>query len=282
MYGKLAPCGGGPPIPLLKPKNLAGRHSSCDVVLRYPTISARHCELELRDGYWFVHDLGSNNGTRVNDAQFVDQWLLPHDVLWLGGIRFTVEYTPPANSPVPQRLAGGAAKPAPGVESGTNRHTSPPIREMPEASTSNPFLGKLRPCGGGAVIPLLQPKVKVGRHDSCDITIRCPVVSASHCELEWTGGYWNVRDLGSRNGIQVDGVSCVSERLLPGSVLSIAGLRYEIEYTPQGNLPQPPRKRGPSFAHSLLEKAGLMPGPEDLNLNRDPVGQRQRLDDDGE
>src|SRR5439155_17701283 len=62
MLGKLAPCGGGPPIPLLKPKLLVGRQRFCDIPLNFPNVSSRHCELELIDGYWFVRDLGSSNG----------------------------------------------------------------------------------------------------------------------------------------------------------------------------------------------------------------------------
>ena len=262
MLGKLAPCGGGPPIPLLKPKLLLGRERACDVPLRHPTVSARHCELELRDGYWFLHDLGSSNGTRVNDQPCTDQWLLPHDVLWFGGHRYVMEYSPPAELPVPERLVPkGQDKQSPAVApspSRENRHK--PVEPLSEPHASNPFLGKLIPCGGGATIALLQPKVVVGRHESCDVTIRNVVVSACHCELEWAGGYWSVRDLGSRNGIQVDGVTRVADRLLPGSILSIAGLRFEVNYTPEGEAPRP-RIRGPRFTQSLLEKAGLASGP---------------------
>src|SRR5262249_24937469 len=57
MLGQLMPCGGGPTIPLLKPKLVTGRDDVCDVTLRSLLVSARHCELALRDGYWFVRDL---------------------------------------------------------------------------------------------------------------------------------------------------------------------------------------------------------------------------------
>jgi pSer/pThr/pTyr-binding forkhead associated (FHA) protein len=66
MLGKLVPCGGGPPTPLLRPKLLVGRRSSCHIPLPFATVSARHCDLELLDGSWRVRDLGSSNGTRVN------------------------------------------------------------------------------------------------------------------------------------------------------------------------------------------------------------------------
>jgi adenylate cyclase len=117
------------------------------------------------------------------------------------------------------------------------------------------MLGELNPCGGGDPIPLLKSKLLVGRRSSCDISLRFPNISSHHCELELINGYWFVRDLGSRNGIKVNGVRCESKWLMPGDVLSVARHHYEVGYSPQGDAP-PPEEEDP-FALSLLEKAGL-------------------------
>lgn len=116
-------------------------------------------------------------------------------------------------------------------------------------------LGELIPCGGGDPIPLQRPKLVVGRRSSCDISLRFPNVSSHHCQFELINGYWNVRDLNSRNGIKVNGVRCDSKWLLPGDEVSIAKHRYEVVYTPDTDAP-PPEDEDP-FAVSLLEKAGL-------------------------
>lgn len=115
--------------------------------------------------------------------------------------------------------------------------------------------GQLNPCGGGDPIPLLKLKLLIGRRSSCDIALKFPNVSSHHCEMELVNGYWHVRDLGSRNGIKVNGVRCDSKWLLPGDVLSVAKHKYEVAYSPQGDAP-PPEDEDP-FAQSLLEKAGL-------------------------
>lgn len=120
------------------------------------------------------------------------------------------------------------------------------------------MLGQLNPCGGGDPIPLLKPQLLIGRRSSCDISLRFPNVSSHHCELELQNGYWHVRDLGSRNGIKVNGIRCDSKWLLPGDVLSVAKHQYEVAYTPQGDAP-PPEDEDP-MAKSLLEKAGLTRG----------------------
>src|SRR5438067_1682380 len=116
------------------------------------------------------------------------------------------------------------------------------------------MLGKLVPCGGGPPILLLKPRLLVGRQRSCDIPLAFPTVSSRHCELEWADGAWFVRDLGSRHGVRVDGVACTAGRLPPGSVLWIAGLRFEVAYASPAAAPQPQAQpKGPQFSQSLLE-----------------------------
>lgn len=117
------------------------------------------------------------------------------------------------------------------------------------------MLGELNPCGGGDPIPLLKSSLLVGRRSRCDISLKFPNVSSHHCELQFESGYWIVRDLGSRNGIKVNGVRCQSKWLMPGDVVSIAKHDYRIHYSPKGMGP-PPEEDDP-FAMSLMEKAGL-------------------------
>jgi pSer/pThr/pTyr-binding forkhead associated (FHA) protein len=117
------------------------------------------------------------------------------------------------------------------------------------------MLGELTPCGGGDPIPLLKTHLVVGRRSRCDISLRFPNVSSHHCELELVNGYWIIRDLGSRNGIKVNGTRHHSKWLMPGDVISVAKHRFEIDYTPSGDGP-PPEEENP-FAVGLLEKAGL-------------------------
>lgn len=117
------------------------------------------------------------------------------------------------------------------------------------------MLGELIPCGGGDPIPLLKPAVVIGRRDRCDITLAFPNVSSQHCELVLKNGYWEVRDLNSRNGIKVNDERCDTKWLMPGDVISIAKHRYEIQYEPDST-ERPPEEED-AFATSLMEKAGL-------------------------
>jgi len=260
MLGELMPCGGGDPIPLMKSKLSVGRKDFCDIVLRYANVSSRHCELELNDGYWFIRDLGSTNGIRVNGSSCDSQCLMPGDEVWIARYRYNIHYTIQSNQLPPQEnqrpyeeLKQGLLEKA-GLEVVGDQLVDRPVSST--SASRNASLGQLVPSGGGDPINLLETILVVGRHPKCDIVLRFENVSARHCEFEFIDGYWLVRDLGSRNGIRVDGVRVESQSLKPGDVISIASHRYELHYTPLGDGP-PPDANAASFARSLLEKAGL-------------------------
>lgn len=101
MFGELVPQGGGDPVPLLQKKLLIGRRDSCDIALRFPNVSSRHCELELVSGYWLVRDLGSSNGTKVNGVRVRSKWVMPGDELAVAKHRFKIDYNLAPGAPPP-------------------------------------------------------------------------------------------------------------------------------------------------------------------------------------
>ena len=99
--GKLIPCGGGVPIPLRSEELILGRGPECDVRIRFPSVSSRHCKLRFDQGYWLVEDLHSTNGTWVDGDRCMLQCLLPESVLALDKHRFTIHYSPQGDGPPP-------------------------------------------------------------------------------------------------------------------------------------------------------------------------------------
>jgi pSer/pThr/pTyr-binding forkhead associated (FHA) protein len=94
MFGELLPKGGGDPVPLLKMALLVGRRESCDIVLRFANVSAHHCQLTCQDGYWYVKDLNSKNGTKVNGLRVATKRLSPGDELAVAKHKYEVVYSP--------------------------------------------------------------------------------------------------------------------------------------------------------------------------------------------
>lgn len=66
------------------PRMVAGRGSDCAVPLDDTTVSRRHAAFVLRGDDWWVVDLDSTNGTRVNGTAAAEQRLRPGDRVELG------------------------------------------------------------------------------------------------------------------------------------------------------------------------------------------------------
>jgi hypothetical protein len=74
-------------------------------------------------------------------------------------------------------------------------------------------------------------RLLIGRSRDCDITIDDPNVSRRHAEMRNEDGRWVVADLGSTNGVKVNGRRVERAALEPGDelVLGLARLRFELE-----------------------------------------------------
>jgi pSer/pThr/pTyr-binding forkhead associated (FHA) protein len=88
----------------------------------------------------------------------------------------------------------------------------------------------LRAVFDGPDITLDRALVMVGRHSQCDARLDSLWVSRRHCVLTEDGG--EVLDLGSTNGIRINGQRVERGRLRPGDEISIAHIRYRLERAP--------------------------------------------------
>jgi hypothetical protein len=83
--------GNGPPsVDLVPPETLIGRDGSCHVTIPDSSVSHRHARIYHSDGEWYVEDMGSTNGTFVNDRPLTRAVVLrPGDTVSVG--RSTLE-----------------------------------------------------------------------------------------------------------------------------------------------------------------------------------------------
>lgn len=147
MYGELQPLGGGDTIPLLKKKLMIGRRESCDIVLRFANVSAHHCELILDQGYWYVKDLNSRNGTKVNGVRVPEKRLDPGDELSVAKHHYKILYSPAemgaVGGPPPDdftaQILGRSLLERAGLER-TDRPNAPPRKSGPP-DRYNPLSG---------------------------------------------------------------------------------------------------------------------------------------------
>jgi two-component system response regulator GlrR len=86
----------------------------------------------------------------------------------------------------------------------------------------------------GATFTSAGERAVIGTHESADFVLHDETVSRFHCEIDRSAGTAVVRDLGSRNGTVVDGVSILAGHLRGGSTLSFGRteLRFELHNDP--------------------------------------------------
>ena len=56
---------------LTKDKYVLGRHQFCDIVFQESIVSGKHAELYKQSDGWFIRDLHSKNGTKINGESMV-------------------------------------------------------------------------------------------------------------------------------------------------------------------------------------------------------------------
>ncbi len=97
VHGELQPILGGDSIPLIREILTLGRRDSCDIPLRFPNISGQHAKLMFRNGYWYIRDLNSTNGVKVNGIRVQEKLLHPRDEITIGKRKYRIEYELPAD-----------------------------------------------------------------------------------------------------------------------------------------------------------------------------------------
>src|SRR5436190_2265262 len=82
----------------------------------------------------------------------------------------------------------------------------------------------------GPNILLDKPILLLGRHPECDIQIESRKISRRHCCIAQVDDYLVVRDLGSTNGIRINGVRVLEGRLHGSDELTIGSSRFKVSW----------------------------------------------------
>jgi pSer/pThr/pTyr-binding forkhead associated (FHA) protein len=184
-----------------------GRSSTNDISIPEKHVSRQHAVIAFRDGMFMISDLGSANGTFVNDRRLTEPFPLAHgDVirLYVPIIGFSAVVTEEEQSEA--RRTGTLIAPLKGDA-------------LPKLlATAGPQEGK--------EFPLYQDVMTVGRttaDTAWDIPLQDRAVSRPHCRFSKRDEVWTIMDLGSANGTTLNGapVSAEARPLKDGDVLAI-------------------------------------------------------------
>jgi pSer/pThr/pTyr-binding forkhead associated (FHA) protein len=91
---------------LTQDEMVIGRRKEANIMIDATSVSGRHCMVRKDGNKFFVRDLGSTNGTRLNGRDVnVDLRLRPKDLLQVGAIELIFDSDEPADEPGEDGLA---------------------------------------------------------------------------------------------------------------------------------------------------------------------------------
>jgi pSer/pThr/pTyr-binding forkhead associated (FHA) protein len=79
-------------------------------------------------------------------------------------------------------------------------------------------------------LTLTKSPVRIGRHPGLDVSLDDESVSPFHCQIDQINGTLWVRDLGSGEGIFVNGFNVPQSHLMPGDRLTVGTMSFRVEY----------------------------------------------------
>ena len=179
-----------------------GRDPRCEMVLADPQVSARHALIQRTPQGYVLTDLGSKNGTFVNDRRVQQALLQGGERLRMGQTElvFTVAGVPVAPGPMPQPPAGVATAYL-AVMAGEQEFARYPV-------------------ASGTVL---------GRYATCPVDLSADaLVSRRHARLDYQAGRWIITDLDSGNGTFVNGQQVRQQPLRPGDEVRVGNTRMRF------------------------------------------------------
>lgn len=198
-----------------KPQLTLGRSALSDVVIPDQKASRSHLRLDFGDQGVLLEDLGSANGTLVNNQKVSSHRLSPADVVQIGA--HTI------------RLVERE------VELDFDRTRIDSLAEFDATMQATPFESEINDTSHARLavttrnrtweVPLERDVAVIGRGSECDVIIASTKVSRKHAQVERVGDGFRVRDLGSANGTWLTGRRIEQEMLRDGDTFAVGDAR---------------------------------------------------------
>jgi len=240
-------------VPVLRDEITIGRNEQNLVRLAEKNVSRRHGRLLREEGHYYIEDLNSFTGIRVNGEKVEGKRLVhegdliqisEYDLILMpspeerpapAAVEVAAEpsVTPPAQEAAAgmQTEANAEAQARRMAETATIRlsdlkgqSAEVPVQEVPEEKRPKlvGISGKYR----GEELVLDRSPIRLGRSDENDLQIEHPSISRKHLRLHLDNAIWKVMDAESRNGVRVNGESYAQIGLRHGDTLEVGHLRF--------------------------------------------------------
>ena len=262
---------------------VAGRNPDCDIVLVEGHPSRRHAQITVKDGAAWLEDLGSANGTFVNDRQITapvqlragdrlrfdaEQWEFAVNAPAALDSATVLRAVPPVDNrtviakpvspPTPAKAPGSWADPDLKDGQGTKLFDPKDLQKMLQAGAPGqgaaaaaldaPYLSVKSGRLAGQNLKLKPSQSTnvwdIGSDPGKDIVIGDDGVSGFHAKIVNDGSRWKLVDQMSANGTFVNGAKSNISYLASGDRIRFGPIDCVFQL-PAGSTPPRPGKRPP-------------------------------------
>ncbi len=279
---------------LIKSEIVLGRDDGVDIVIATPAVSRRHARLMMQENAYVIEDLGSSNGTFVNEDRLIGRRALKHGDQVRLGQAITLTFQSLIVGKEADQTAVRSAVVTPAAPSHVMQTTIGEEIELPAASAGPRRLIVTVAGGSTQTHSLTQSTYSIGRLEDNMIVIPSQIVSSHHARLEQAsgGGYKLVVLPEARNPVLFEGRQLEGSHILRhGDILRIGSqdpgvmvtLTYEAPAEAAGQA-----ERDIVFGEKTLIQIGRDPSNDVVvpspNVSRfhaqiQKVGQRYRVED---
>lgn len=190
---------------------IMGRGPEAHLVLPHPLVSRIHAEIRPTEGGGHVLVDASSNGTRVN-GEDVDGARMLHDEDIVEIASYRIFYRV-------RSVQGGVQV--------TARQSATPTRIL-EIKGDQVRAERVWLEGTGSRYELRGQRQIIGKAPESDIPLDDEFISRAHAAIAPVAGGWRIQDLGSTNGVAVNGTQISDASLKPGDEITLGQLKLKF------------------------------------------------------
>ncbi|TAK18156.1 MAG: FHA domain-containing protein [Myxococcaceae bacterium] len=236
-------------IPLTRDELTIGRKDGNSIRLTERNVSRRHARIVKRAEGFFLEDLASYNGIVINGARLADpKPMRGGDQILIGDYKLQVveeagaQPTPPPPAPAPVAsehaapLLAATPSTAPNAGAPGLAALNDPLAPASSAAGSTPVPEHIRgmrvvflaPAGVPAPVMLDRLPMILGRSESADIALAFSSISREHARLFVEDDKLFIEDMGSSNGVQVNGEKHRKCELAAGDMVQLGVVEFRV------------------------------------------------------
>lgn len=199
-----------------------GRDPSNDIQVPLTTVSRRHARVFYEMGDYFLEDLGSTHGTEHNGKRLAEgEKRLLRDGDSIAIMSFSIVFKTTADHQLDR-------KPGEKTEQLARRMVQEVLSSLGGSKMDPPALRVMNGPDEGKRFEIReeQTEVTMGRSPECDLPLNDQNISRRHCLVKRNWNGFTAQDLGSKNGVLVNGVKIEgAHNIKDGDEIQIGGVK---------------------------------------------------------